>query len=90
MRSSVLKLKANGKHKINSYDNIEDMVVSNNEKEIIYQLLEQDIKNNESSTIKQHVHQVSPSVNANNFNFINNNASSINKFPSVINGINMI
>ena len=81
MRSSVLKLKANGKHKINSYDNIEDMVVSNNEKEIIYQLLEQDIKNNESSSIKQHVHQVSPSVNANNFDFINNNASSINKFP---------
>ena len=90
MRSSVLKLKANGKHKINSYDNIEDMVVSNNEKEIIYQLLEQDIKNNESSTIKQHVHQVSPSVNANDFDFINNNASSINKFPSVINDINMI
>ena len=66
------------------------MDVSNNEKEIIYQLLEQDIKNNESSTIKQHVHQVSPSVNANNFDFINNNASSINKPPSVINGINMI
>ena len=90
MSSSVLKLKANGKHKINSYDNIEDMVVSNNEKEIIYQLLEQDIKNNESSTIKQHVHQVSPSVNANDFDFINNNASSINKSPSVINGINLI
>ena len=90
MRSSVLKLKANGKHKINSYDNIEDMVVSNNEKEIIYQLLEQDIKNNESSIIKQHVHQFSPSVNANNFDFINNNASSINKSPSVINGINLI
>ena len=69
---------------------MEDMNVSNNDKEIIYQQLEQDINNNESSIIKQHMHQVSPSVNANDFDFINNNASSINKPPSVINGINMI
>ena len=90
LSSSLLKIKTNVKHEENSSDNMEDMNVSNNDKEIIYQQLEQDINNNESSIIKQHMHQVSPSVNANDFDFINNNASSINKSPSVINGINLI
>ena len=90
LSSSLLKIKTNVKHEENSSDNMEDMNVSNNDKEIIFQQLEEDINDNESSIIKQHMHQVSPSVNANDFDSINNNASSINKPPSVINGINMI
>ena len=61
---------------------MEDMNVSNNDKEIIFQQLEEDINDNESSIIKQHMHQVSPSVNANDFDSMNNNASSINKQPT--------
>ena len=82
LSSSLLKIKTNVKHEENSSDNMEDMNVSNNDKEIIFQQLEKDINDNESSIIKQHMHQVSPSVNANDFDSMNNNASSINKQPT--------